>query len=204
MSDYTQSPSGRPSSHGIPSLRALIVCALLIAMYVVLDRFVSIKTPGWKIGFSFVAPALAAILFGPIGGAVVYALGDLIGALLFPFGPYHPGFTACAALMGVLLGLFLNRTPLAAFGHAFTWPRIRLFPNIVPPVLLNCLVLGLLVNTFWVAQLYGSKTYLGWLIYRLPEYAILVPVQLLLLPILIRLSDTLKKVIHTPKGGSLA
>lgn len=174
-------------------LRTLVMAALLLAMYVVLDRFVSIKTAGWKIGFAFIAPAVAAILFGPLWSMLVYALGDLIGALLFPFGPYHPGFTVCAALMGALLGLFLNRTPLKSFGSDFAWQRIRLFPNIVLPVVVNCLLLGLVVNTLWVSQLYGSRTYGGWLVYRLPEYAVLVPVQLVLLPILLRLCPLLRR-----------
>ena len=177
------------------SLRVLTVLAMLIAMTVMLDRFpgLSIKTPGWKIGFSFIPPLLAAMLYGPLEGALVYGLSDLIGALLFPFGPYHPGFTIVAALMGFVMGVFLNKKPFAFAKSAFEWKKIRFFPNMVVPVLINCLLLGLVVNTFWVSQLYGSKTYWGWFLYRLVEYAILVPVQLLLMPVLLKLCETIKK-----------
>ena len=177
------------------SLRVMTVLAMLIAMTVMLDRFpgLSIKTPGWKIGFAFIPPMLAAMLYGPLEGALVYGLSDLIGALLFPFGPYHPGFTIAAALMGFVMGIFLNKKPFAFAKGGFEWKKIRFFPNMLLPVLINALLLGLVVNTYWVSQLYGSKTYWGWFVYRLVEYAILVPVQLVLIPVLLKLCETLKK-----------
>lgn len=189
------SKSKKSRAEGIFSLRSMIIMAMLIAMTVMLDRVpgLSIKTPGWKIGFSFVPPMIAAMLLGPVQSAIVYGLSDLIGALLFPFGPYHPGFTVVAALMGFIMGVFLNKRPFAFAGSDREWKKIRFFPNMVVPVVVNCLLLGLVVNTFWVSQLYGSKTYAGWFVYRLLEYAILVPVQLVLIPVLLRLCELLKK-----------
>ena len=83
--------------------------------------------------------------------------------------------------MGAMYGWFLLRE------------KPRFFLHILPPAVLNNLVLGLCVNTLWVSQLYGSRTYWGWFTYRLPEYAVLVPLNLLLLPVLIRLAEQVKK-----------
>ncbi len=176
-------------------IHVLSVLAMLVAMTVMLDRFpgLSIKTAGWNIGFAFAPPMLAAMLYGPVEAAIVYGLSDLIGATLFPFGTYHPGFTVVAALMGFIMGLFLNKRPFAFAKGKFEWKKLRFFPNMLIPVLVNALALGLVVNTYWVSQLYGSKTYWGWFMYRLAEYAILVPVQLILIPVLLKLCDTLKK-----------
>lgn len=170
----------------------LCVCAMLIAMEVVLNRFCSINTMGLKIGFSFVPPVAAAMLYGPVVSGIVYGMGDFIGAILFPIGPYHPGFTLCAVLMGVIYGLFLHRSEENT-GKPFSFTNIRFFPNMLVPTLVNTLFLGLVVNTYWVSMLYGKKTYWGWFVYRLPEYAILIPVILVLLPILLRLTDMLRK-----------
>ena len=180
---------------GARSLRVLIIMAMLIAMTVALDRVpgLSIKTAGWKIGFSFIPPMIAAALLGPVEGAIVYGLSDLIGALLFPFGPYHPGFTIVAALMGFIMGLFLYPRPFAFARSEREWPRIRFFPNMLVPVVVNCLLLGLVVNTIWVSQLYGSKTYGGWFMYRLVEYCIMVPVQLVVTPAILQLCRLLNK-----------
>ena len=164
-------------------LLRLAFCAMLVALYVVLNRFASISAPGFKIGFSVVCPMIAGMLFGPASGALVYGLGDLVSAILFPFGVYHPGFTFTAVLMGFLWGLCTHPAPFRNILHSFTGDRkgrIKAILWILPPALFNCLVLGLFVNTLWVAQLYGSKTYWGWFASRLTEYAVMVPVNVVL------------------------
>ena len=74
-------------------VRKICVAAMMIAAEVVLNRFCSIKTAGWNIGFSFVPVVLTALVYGPGMAAVVGGLADFIGAILFPIGVYHPGFT---------------------------------------------------------------------------------------------------------------
>ena len=167
------------------SLRFVCFAAMLIATEIVLNRFLSINTLGLKIGLSFVPIVISAILFGPVKAGVIYGAADVIGALLFPIGPYSPGFTVSAVLMGMTFGCFLYRRE-----------RISFFKNILPPVLVNYIVFGLLVNTMWVSLLYTSKGYWGWLVYRLPEYAVLIPVSIVLIPVLFRLSGVLKKVLN--------
>lgn len=157
------------------------IIAVLSALGFVLDRFLSINTPATKINLAFIPAAFGAVLLGPVAGALIWGLTDLIGAILLPFGPYHPGFTICAALMGAIYGFFL-----------YEKPKVRFFPNIIVPVIINCLVIGLTINTLWVSMLYGSKTYLGWFLYRLIEYAILVPVQLAVLPVIMVAAEKLK------------
>jgi len=174
------------------NVRMLCVSAMLVAVEIVLNRFCSINTLGLKIGFSFVSPVVAAMLYGPVVSAVVYGLADFIGSNLFPIGPYHPGFTVCAVLMGLMYGLFLYRGGETA-PRWMQWKRIRLFPNMLVPTLFNTLILGLCINTLWVSMLSGKRTYWGWFVYRLPEYAILIPVILLLIPVLLRMTDMLRK-----------
>lgn len=171
--------------------RSTSYLALLIALEIVLNRFLSVNTAGVKIGFAFVPVVVAAILFGPIPAAIVNGVADLLGAVLFPIGPYHPGFTVCAALAGAVYGLFLYRPEGG---------RVRFLTNMLPPVIINNIVIGLLINTIWVSMLYGSKTYLGWFLYRLTEYVVLIPVSLCLIPILIRLCRELGRVVYRDSG----
>ena len=162
----------------------LTVSAMLVALEVVLNRFLSINTLGLKIGFSFVPIVFAAICFGPLTAGIVYGISDLIGAILFPIGPYFPGFTVSAFFMGIIYGIFLCGKEKPKF-----------LKNVLPPVIINSIVFGLFINTAWVSVLYSSKGYWGWFIYRLPEYAILIPVSVLLIPQIARLSKPLKKTI---------
>ena len=81
-------------------VRTVVYLGVLTALEIVLSRFLSISAWNIKIGFSFVPIAAAAMLFGPLPAAVAAALGDLLGAILFPIGPYFPGFTVTAFLTG--------------------------------------------------------------------------------------------------------
>jgi len=180
--------------HKNQTVRLITFTALLVALGVVLDRL-SVLNPGWKIGFGFIPVVIAAILYGPVIAAIVYGLSDLIAALLLPIGPYFPGFTLCAALMGAVYGIFLykkNEDSDMPFSVGLKWKKISFFGNIVPPTVINSLI-GLFINTVWVSILYESKAYWGWFMYRLPQYAVLIPLNLVLIPALLHLSEKLNK-----------
>ena len=155
-------------------VRQLVYLGVLTALEIVLSRFLSLNAWNLKIGFSFVPVAAAGMLFGPLSAGVVAALGDLLGAVLFPIGPYFPGFTLTAFLTGLCFGLFLRKTrgPL----------------NVLGAVAVNQLLLSLLLNTFWISVLYGSP-YGALLATRAVQCAILGPVQFLVLLLLGRALD---------------
>lgn len=120
----------------------LALIALLIALNVVLSRFLSFNVWNLKIGFTFVSLIFAAYFTGPVGAAIVGGAGDLIGALMFPIGAYFPGFTLTAVLEGFCFGFLIYKKTS--------------FPKICISVAVNELVGGLLMNTFWISVLYGS------------------------------------------------
>ena len=164
------------------SVRTLVECALLIAIEVVLNRFASFQVLGLKIGLSFIPMALCAMLYGPWWAAGCYAVSDVIGALLFPFGAYFPGFTLTCALMGACYGLFLHNRE-----------KLRFCPDMIVPSVVNTCVLGLLLNTLWMTILYTSKGFSGWLIFRLPQEIGLLIAHILLLPLIEKLAGALRK-----------
>lgn len=161
-----------------PSLHTLVMMALLTALEIVLSRFLSLSAWNTKIGFAFVPVAAAALLLGPWAAGAVGALADFLGALLFPVGPYFPGFTLTAFLMGAVYGLCLR-------GKQSFW-RVAL------AVALHQLVLSLGLNTLWISLLYGSP-YGALLLSRLPQCALLSAVQLAVLPLLCRALPRLKR-----------
>ena len=154
--------------------------ALLTALDIVLSRFLSLSTLNTKIGFAFVPVAFAALLLGPVEAGIVGALSDFLGALLFPVGPYFPGFTLTAFLMGLVYGLCLHKK--------------QSLSRLLLAVALHQLVLSLGLNTLWISLLYGSP-YSALLLTRLPQTALLAGVQLALLPLLARLALRVKGTI---------
>ncbi len=148
--------------------------AMMIALNVVLSRFVSINAWSTKIGFTFVTVYIVAYRYGWIAAAVTAALGDFIGAMLFPIGPFHPGFTISAALTGVVYGLLLE--------HNDNNPRIVL------AVLINQFVIGLMINSFWIHTLYNAP-YNTLLPTRLLQSCIMTAVEIITIKLINRYFD---------------
>ncbi len=113
-----------------------------LAMELILARFLSLHTMNLKIGLSFLPLAVAGFWGGPLAGGLVGALGDLIGATLFPVGPYFPGFTLSAFLDGVVYGV--------CFQHGIDRKHIFLAAAIVQ------LGISLGLNTFWLTVLFQT------------------------------------------------
>ncbi|SNX53029.1 folate family ECF transporter S component [Thermoanaerobacterium sp. RBIITD] len=93
--------------------RELVFLALLVSLNIVLTRIASIKIAiggieSIRIGFGGFPVILAGIMFGPIAGGIVGAVGDIIGYYINPLGPYMPHFTLTAALTGIIPALILK------------------------------------------------------------------------------------------------
>lgn len=149
-------------------IQMLVRLALLVAVEVVLSRFLSINTPINKIGFAFVPLALAGALYGPWAGLAVGTVADLLGANLFPSGPFFPGFTLTTALKGLVFGLCLRDG------------RIGSSRAISLAVCINAVVFSLVLNTLWIHMMYGSN-FLILLGSRVVQELVVVPVQIVVL-----------------------
>ena len=145
------------------TFRTVTHLALLIALQIVLSRFLSISTPVLRISLGFVPIAIAGMLFGPFSGGLVAATADFLGAILFPIGAYFPGFTLTAFLTGAVYGFFL-------YQKEKSWIRV------VASVLVISLILNLGMNTFWLMVITG-KGYLALLPARLMQNIIMIPLQ---------------------------
>lgn len=67
-------------------------------------------TENLKIGFSFIANELTAMLFGPVVGGIMGGVADIIKYLLKPTGPFFFGFTFNAILGAVIYGVMLYKS----------------------------------------------------------------------------------------------
>ena len=152
-------------------IQLMIRMALLVALQVVLSQWLSITTAQIKIGFSFIPMAIAGVLCGPVGGMAVGGVADLLGATLFPLGPFHPGFTLSTALKGLVFGLLLKEK------------GIESSKRIAFAVVFNGIVISLALNTLWIHQLFGTP-YLVLLGGRAVQELILIPVQFVILRLL--------------------
>lgn len=149
--------------------RVLVFMGLLLVIQMILTRpFAVIFIPDVvRIGFSFIPLSLSAMLFGPVMAGLQGVAEDLLGMLLFPQGPYFPGFTLSAFLGGAVYGLMLYGRPKSP---------VRIFLA----VLMVTVFVDLGLNTLWLTILYhrAAVAILGT---RLLGAAVMLPVKVVMI-----------------------
>ncbi len=125
----------------------MVTVALLIALNIVIVRFLSIQTEFFRISFGFVPSSLCSMLFGPWIGAFSAFASDFIGMIVNSKGQaYFPGFGISEALYGLTYGLFLFR-------------RKKSFVKIILCVLLQSILIDLALGTLWLWILYHNPVW---------------------------------------------
>ena len=145
-------------------IKRLVTLGLLLAAEAILSRFLSIATPIVKIGFAFVPVVVTAILYGPVWSAVVAGAGDFIGAILFPIGPFFPGYTISAAISGAIFGIILyNKKPgiLRSFMASS----------------LSLLICSLILDTLWIWMTSSTATAASLLPTRLLKFGVMLVIE---------------------------
>jgi len=148
--------------------KQLVIMALMLAMEIVLTRFLSINTPHVRIGFGFLPIAVVAIMYGPISGAIVGALADFMGANMFGTAAYFPGFTLTGFLLGATYGVFMYKRA----GKMF---------HIVASVLIVTVAWQLFMDTYWLHIIWGTPYFPLMFPWRLVRTAIMIPTQIILI-----------------------
>jgi ECF transporter S component (folate family) len=153
-------------------LSGLIAMSFLTALEIVLTRLLSINTPIVRVSLGFLPISVVAILYGPLWSAAACALGDVIGASLFPTAPFFPGFTLTAFLSGLVFGLFLHE-------KAVTWK------NALPAAAVICVILNLGMDSCWLYIMLG-RAFLAYLPARAAKAAVMLPLETILIPLVWR------------------
>ncbi len=184
----------------ISRLKKIILTAILLALTIVLSRFLSIKTPLMKLSFEFLPTMICATWLGWKWTVLMKVLADLIGATLFPSGAFFIGYTITTAVAGLLYGLLLYRpTP--------THPSYRQYVlRVLIALVLVALVANLALNTVWTSITSG-QAFWPLLAGRIYKNLITVPVHFVIfLAIEALLRKPLSRVLYsaaaTPVDGN--
>ncbi len=154
--------------------KKIILTAVLLAMLITLSRFLSIKTPILKISFAFVPTMLCAVWLGPKWTVLLNVLGDLIGATLFPTGPYFIGYTISTAIAGFIYGIFLYKKQIDSYSDKHFLVRL-IISTILVAVIVN---MGL--NTLWTSITSG-KAFIVLFTTRIVKQLIMIPIHVIVI-----------------------
>ena len=169
------------SLRALSRTRTITTVGLLLAIQMVLSSYGVIEvTDSLKISLAHLALTPTAILFGPVAAGLQGALSDILGFILKPTGPYFPGFTLTACLLGVIYGIALYKTK-------------RTLWHVIAARVAVCLLLNITLNTVFLTMLYGPS--------RLATLPIRIVKNLIQLPIdCVLLSAMCKAVNRLPKN----
>lgn len=173
----------RLSARELTRTRSLAACAMLLAVQVILGSTSGIPLgESLRVSIDYLALCLTVVLFGPVPGMINGALADLLGCLLYPSGPFFPGFTLTGIVSGLIYGLILYRREPLKITH-FMLAKLAVM-----------IVCNILMNTFWVYLLYG-KAFWPMLITRTTKNLIEYGVSIPLFYALMRLLPRVKKIL---------
>ena len=161
-SQFKDSLRALSRTHTITTAGLLLAIQMVLASYGVIEVSDSLK-----ISLAHLSLAPTAILFGPVVAGIQGALSDLLGFILKPTGPYFPGFTLSAALLGVIYGMLLYKTRRAPW-------------QIILARVIVCVLVNIALNTLFLTMLYGPSR-LATLPLRVFKNLIQLPIDCLLL-----------------------
>ena len=171
--------SFKVSLENFKKLRVLTVASMLVALTVILGFMVIYIGPSIKISFAFIPVTAGSMLFGPVVGAVIGALGDIVGFFIKPVGPYTPFLTISCALSGIIYGMFL-------FNKEASWK------NVIISQLIVTIFINLLLDTYWLTILFGNG-FMALLPMRALKSVIFFPVQVVLIYDMAKYAPVFKK-----------
>ncbi|WP_057829551.1 folate family ECF transporter S component [Liquorilactobacillus cacaonum] len=150
------------------STRNLVLMALLVALNIVVAKFLSFGIWSVRISFTFVIVFFMSYWFGPLLGGIGAACADILGTLIFGgLGGYFVGFTISAFAGAFVYGVLFYQKDITV-------------TRIVIAVLVNIFLVDALMNTYWVAILYHAN-FLTIFPMRFIKELLMVPVQIILL-----------------------
>ncbi len=120
-----------------------------------------------QVTFSYVPCFIAGIFMGPVAGILVGALGDLLGMIIHPLGPWIPLITLANAMIGGITGLI------------FKFSKLHPLLNLIISIITVFVVATLGVNTYalYVVYAQGSKTFWVYLLGRIPTQSVVYAVN---------------------------
>lgn len=143
------------NQNGIFSTRNLILMAALIAMQIILARFLSIQASDiLRISFESVPIVLAGMWLGPLSGAIVALIADILGTVLSGYGIWFPPIALGPILVGVISGLstkYVFRSDLSSTRDSW-----KVILTVVVAGIVNSFLVGTVTTTIYSIIVMGN------------------------------------------------
>lgn len=167
--------------------KKIVLAAILLCLLIILSRFLSIKTPIVKISFAFIPTILCAVLLGPKWTIALNALGDVIGALLFPTGPYFFGYTVSTIVAAIIYSFLLYK------GENEFYNRKQFLIRYLIACVLVMVIVNIGLNSLWTFITTQSAAKLIMPV-RIIKECIMIPIKLVVMYVLMEILRKNKEI----------
>ena len=141
------------NQHNILSTRNLVMMAILVAIQIILARYLSIQSEMFRISFETIPLALAGIWLGPASGAIVALVSDILGTVLSGIGLYFPPLSLGPVTFAVLCGLgakYLRK-------YQGVWEYILMPVTVTLAGIINSFVVGVAAFVWYQISVMGTE-----------------------------------------------
>ena len=156
--------------------KTLALCAMLIAVNVILGYYTIQLSAYVRIGFGFVTVPVVSMLFGPLVGCCMGIVQDLVAFIIKPTGGLLINLTLTAGITGIV------------YAKAFYKKHIT-FLRVLVAQLIIILVINIVLNSIALAPTVASGM-VGILPSRIIKNILLLPVQTVLIYIILKTVQT--------------
>ena len=144
--------------------RTMVICAMMVALNIVLGYFNLWLSSYLRVGFGFVTQPVVTMMFGPLTGCMTGIFQDMLSYMLNPAGgAFMPTYSMCVGISGMIYGLVLYRKPVTLWRVFLAKLLVIVFSNI-------------LLNSIALAPTVGSG-FIGILPARILKNLLLLPIQ---------------------------
>lgn len=163
----------------------ICLMGLLVALLIVFERTVYIPVgDSSRYSFTFIMIYVSGLLLGAVDAALVAGTADVVGGILAGYS-INPLITACVMI--------------SAFGAGLLLYKDRSLVKLSVAIIINELVCSLLLKSAAFAIFYGGgmKSYPHYLGIRIVQFAIMTPVEFVVMFLLYKtLFPRLKKMVN--------
>lgn len=144
------------NQNSIFSTHTMVIMAVLTAIQIILARYLSLQvSPTLRISFETVPLALAGMWLGPLGGAIVALVSDILGTVIYGYGVWFPPIALGPVFFAAFCGWgtkYLFRSSLSEQRDTWKVFALTAFAGIV-----NAFVVGLVTTTLYHMIIVGKE-----------------------------------------------
>ena len=145
------------------NLRVMVICALCVALSIILGYFYIPLNESLTIRFTFLATSTVGLVAGPVGALIFGAAVDLLDYMMHPTGVFFFGYTISSMLGALIYALCYYRQRLTVVRIIFCRLAVNLIVNVF-------------MNAIWSSILYG-KGYIYRLVISYIKNIALLPIE---------------------------